>query len=49
MLQLNRHNLAVERLKILKSCNCKEYDKFKQVIAGTKKVSKILIVFKICW
>ena len=30
----NRHNLAVERLEILKSCNCKEYDQLKAVIAG---------------
>ena len=22
----NRHNLAVERLEVLKDCNCKEYD-----------------------
>ena len=35
----NRHNLAVERLEILKSCNCKEYDELKSVIAG-EKVSK---------
>ena len=35
----NRHNLAVERLEILKSCNCKEYDELKAVIAG-EKVSK---------
>ena len=30
----NRHNLAVERLEVLKSCNCKEYDQLKAVIAG---------------
>ena len=30
----NRHNLAVERLDVLKSCNCKEYDQLKAVIAG---------------
>ena len=35
----NRHNLAVERLEILKSCNCKEYEELKAVIAG-EKVSK---------
>ena len=35
----NRHNLAVERLEILKSCNCQEYDQLKAVIAG-EKVSK---------
>tara|TARA_Y100000741_G_scaffold348802_1_gene317273 strand:+ start:150 stop:647 length:498 start_codon:yes stop_codon:yes gene_type:complete len=34
-----RHNLAVERLEILKNCNCKEYDQLKSVIAG-EKVSK---------
>ena len=30
----NRHNLAVERLEVLKSCNCEEYDQLKAVIAG---------------
>ncbi len=35
----NRHNLAVERLEVLKNCNCKEYDQLKAVIAG-EKVSK---------
>ena len=35
----NRHNLAVERLEVLKSCNCKEYDELKAIIAG-EKVSK---------
>jgi len=35
----NRHNLAVERLEVLKSCNCKEYDQLKKIIAGDK-VSK---------
>ena len=35
----NRHNLAVERLEVLKSCNCKEYDELKAIIEG-KKVSK---------
>ena len=34
-----RHNLAIERLEILKSCNCKEYDDLKAIIAG-EKVSK---------
>ena len=34
-----RHNLAIERLKVLKSCNCKEYDQLKAIIAG-EKVSK---------
>lgn len=32
----NRHGLAVERLEVLKSCNCKEYDQLKAVIAGEK-------------
>ena len=32
----NRHNLAVERLEVLKDCNCKEYDQVKAVIAGEK-------------
>ena len=35
----NRIDLANERLKILESCNCKEYDQLKDNIAG-KKVSK---------
>ena len=35
----NRHNLAIERLEILKNCNCKEYDDLKAIIAG-EKVSK---------
>ena len=35
----NRHNLAVERLEILKGCNCKEYEELKAIIAG-EKVSK---------
>tara|TARA_B100001057_G_scaffold202286_1_gene203093 strand:- start:105 stop:602 length:498 start_codon:yes stop_codon:yes gene_type:complete len=34
-----RHNLAVERLEVLKSCKCKEYDQLKAIIAG-EKVSK---------
>ena len=32
----NRHNLAVERLDVLKDCNCKEYEQLKAVIAGKK-------------
>ena len=32
-----RMDLANERLKILESCNCKEYDSLKQIIDGTKK------------
>jgi tetratricopeptide (TPR) repeat protein len=35
----DRHNLAVERLEVLKNCNCKEYDDLKAIIAG-EKVSK---------
>ena len=35
----NRHNEAIERLEVLKACNCKEYDQLKDVIEG-KKVSK---------
>ena len=35
----NRHSLAVERLEVLKSCNCKEYEELKAIIAG-EKVSK---------
>ena len=34
-----RHNLAVERLEVLKNCNCKEYEELKAIIAG-EKVSK---------
>ena len=34
-----RHNLAVERLEVLKSCNCEEYEELKSIIAG-EKVSK---------
>jgi len=34
-----RHNLAVERLEVLKSCNCEEYEELKAIIAG-EKVSK---------
>ena len=32
----NRHNLALERLAVLESCNCEEYDQLKAVIAGEK-------------
>ncbi len=35
----NKHNLEVERLEVLKGCNCKEYDDLKAIIAG-EKVSK---------
>ena len=34
-----KHNLAIERLEILKGCNCKEYEQLKAIIAG-EKVSK---------
>ena len=32
----NRHNLAVQRLEVLKGCGCQEYDQLKAVIAGEK-------------
>ena len=32
----NRQNLAIERLEVLKSCNCEEYNQLKAVIAGEK-------------
>ena len=35
----NRHNLAVERLEVLKDCKCKEYEDLKAIISG-EKVSK---------
>ena len=34
-----RHNLAIERLEVLKGCNCEEYEELKVIIAG-EKVSK---------
>ena len=33
----NRIDLAKERLKVLESCNCEEYNELKEVIAGTKQ------------
>ena len=33
----NRMNLAKERLNVLKSCDCKEYNQLKEIIEGTKK------------
>ena len=33
----NRIELAKERLKVLESCNCKEFNELKAVIEGTKK------------
>ena len=35
----NRHNLAVERLEVLKGCNCEEYEELKAIITG-EKISK---------
>ena len=35
----NRHNLAIERLEVLKGCNCEEYEDLQAIIAG-EKVSK---------
>ena len=33
----NRMDMAKERLEVLKSCNCKEYNQLKEIIEGTKK------------
>ena len=33
----NRMNMAKERLEVLKTCNCEEYDELKEIIEGTKK------------
>ena len=33
----NRMDLARQRLNVLKSCNCKEYNQLKEIIEGTKK------------
>ena len=33
----NRINLAKERLEVLKSCNCEEYQELKEIIDGSKK------------
>ena len=33
----NRMDMAKERLEVLKSCDCKEYDELKEIIEGTKK------------
>ena len=33
----NRLDLAKERLKILESCSCEEYNELKEIIEGTKK------------
>ena len=33
----NRKDLAKERLKVLETCNCEEYNELKEIIEGTKK------------
>jgi len=33
----NRINMAKERLEVLKTCNCDEYEELKEIIDGTKK------------
>tara|TARA_E500000331_G_C16918693_1_gene566738 strand:+ start:80 stop:568 length:489 start_codon:yes stop_codon:yes gene_type:complete len=33
----NRINLAKERLNVLKSCNCEEYEELKEIIEGKKQ------------
>jgi tetratricopeptide (TPR) repeat protein len=33
----NRIDLAIERLEVLKACNCDEYQELKEIIQGTKK------------
>jgi len=33
----NRMEMAKERLEILKSCNCEEYEELREIIDGTKK------------
>ena len=33
----NRIDIANERLEVLKSCNCEEYNELKEIINGTKK------------
>ena len=33
----NRMDLAKERLKVLQTCNCEEYEELKEIIDGTKK------------
>jgi len=33
----NRIDLAKERLEVLKSCNCEEYQELKEIIDGSKK------------
>ena len=33
----NRMDMAKERLEVLKTCNCEEYDELKEIIDGIKK------------
>ena len=33
----NRMDMAKERLEVLKTCDCEEYDELKEIINGTKK------------
>ena len=33
----NRMDMAKERLKVLKTCNCEEYEELKEIIDGTRK------------
>ena len=33
----NRMDMAKERLEVLKTCNCEEYNELKEIIKGTKK------------
>ena len=33
----NRMDMAKERLEVLKTCNCEEYEELKEIIDGTKK------------
>ena len=33
----NRMDMAKERLEVLKTCNCEEFDELKEIIEGTKK------------
>ena len=33
----NRMDMAIERLEVLKTCNCEEFDELKEIIEGTKK------------
>ena len=36
-IQTNRINKAKERLEVLKTCNCKEFIKLKEIIDGKKE------------